>query len=125
MVQLLLRTRAMLAHMPSLDALESDDNDRLAAKLQLARLRSQVAVVQTICDEVGHLARPRDADGLRAQLVEEMARLGWRLLEEAASLTEPPRSEDSGVFTRRPSLGSPCSRVPSPALARSLTFPQQ
>ncbi len=96
----------MLAHMPSLATLESDDDDRLGAELQLAHLRSQVAVVRTVCDEVEHLAQPRDADSLRAQLVEEMARLGCRLLEAAASLTERPRSEDSGVFARRPSLGS-------------------
>ena len=95
----------MLAHMPSLSALQSNDDDRLGAELQLARLRSQVAVVRTIADEVEHLTRPRDADGVRAQLVEEMARLGCRLLEAAASLTEPPRSEDSGVFARPPSFG--------------------
>ena len=96
----------MLAHMPSLAALESADDDRLGVELQLARLRSQVAVVRTIADEVEHLMRPRDADGVRAQLVEEMARLGCRLLEAAASLTEPPRSGDSGVFARGPSVGS-------------------
>ena len=96
----------MLAHMPSLAALESDDDDRLGAELELARLRSQLAVVRTVCDEVEHLTRPRDADGPRTQLVEEMARLGCRLLDAAASLTESPPSEDSGVFARRPSLGS-------------------
>ncbi len=96
----------MLAHMPSLAALESDDDDRLGAELELARLRSQVAVIRTIADEIEHLGRPRDADGLRAQLGEERARLGCRLLAVAASPTEPPRSEDSGVFARRPSLGS-------------------
>jgi hypothetical protein len=51
----------MLAHIPSLAALESEDDDRLGAELQLARLRSQVAVVRTIADEVEHLARPRGA----------------------------------------------------------------
>ncbi len=96
----------MSAHLPSLDTLESNDDDRLRAELQLDRLRSQVAVVRTIADEVEHLARPRDADGLKAQLVEEMARLGRHLLEALASLTEPPHSEDSGIFTRRPSVAA-------------------
>lgn len=58
----------MLSHLPSLAALESDD-DRLGAELRLARLRSQVAVVRTVADEVEHLAQRGDADGLRAQLV--------------------------------------------------------
>jgi hypothetical protein len=92
----------MSAHLPSLDALESNDDDRLRAELQLADLRSQVAVVRTIADEVEHLARPRDADGLKAQLVEEMGRLGCHLLKTLASLTEPARSEQSGIFARQP-----------------------
>jgi hypothetical protein len=96
----------MLDPMPSLAALESDDDDRLGAELQLARLGPQVAVVRTIADEIEHLARPSDAEGLREQLREEMARLGCRLLAVAASLSGPPRPEDSGVFARRPSLGS-------------------
>ena len=66
----------MSAHLPSLDALESHDDDRLRAELRLARLRSQVAVVRTIADEVEVLARAHDTDGLRAELIEEMSRLG-------------------------------------------------
>jgi|HubBroStandDraft_5_1064220.scaffolds.fasta_scaffold70307_2 hypothetical protein len=90
----------MSAHLPSLDALESNDDDRLSAELQLARLRSQAAVVRTITDEVDHLARMRDGDGLRGQLVEEMARLACRLLETSASLAGAGHSEGSGVFAR-------------------------
>jgi hypothetical protein len=106
MVRLLLRRRAMSAHLPSLDALESNDDERLRAELQLARLRSQVAVVRTIADEVEVLARPRDADGLRAQLVDEMSRLGCRLFESLASLAEPASSEESGIFARQTFLAA-------------------
>jgi hypothetical protein len=59
-----------------------------------------VAVLRTLTDHIEHLARPGDADELSWQLVEEMARLGCRLLEAAARMTRSLRPEDSGVFTR-------------------------
>jgi hypothetical protein len=86
--------------MPSRDSTESDDDTLLASELRLAHLRSQVAVVRTIADQVEQLARARDAESLRTQLVEEMARLGCRLLEAAAAFTEVPHGEDSAVFVR-------------------------
>jgi hypothetical protein len=90
----------MLAHFPSLTASESDEDRRLA-KLRLVRLRSQVAVVRALADQVEHLTRLRDADGPGDQLIEEMTRLGCRLLEAAQqSLLEPRRPEHSGVFAR-------------------------
>jgi hypothetical protein len=95
----------MRAHIPSVETLESNDDDRLREDLQLARLRSQVAVVRTIADQVEHLAHARAAEGVRAQLAEEMARLGCHLLEAAASLADPTPSDDSGVFARPPSIG--------------------
>jgi len=91
----------MLAHIPSVATLESDDERRLARELRLARLRSQVAVVRAIADQVEHLSRAGDGDGLGEQLIEEMARLGCRLLEAAGSMAEPPSVEDSGIFARR------------------------
>jgi hypothetical protein len=63
----------MLERVPSLSALESNDDDRLAAELRLDRLRSQAAIIRTLADHVEHLARPADADGLGEQLIEEMA----------------------------------------------------
>jgi hypothetical protein len=88
----------MLPSLPTLAALESDDDVRLAAELRLGGLRSQLALVRTLADHIEHLAGSQDADGLDKQIVEEMARLGCRLLEAAASLTESPRSDESGVF---------------------------
>jgi hypothetical protein len=95
----------MPAHMPSMDALDSHDDGLLNAELRLARLRSQVAVVRTIADHVERLARPPEADGLKGQLVEEMARLGCCLVEAAAALVERSRPEESGVFARQASFG--------------------
>lgn len=74
--------------------------DQFGAELRLARLRAQVAIVRAIADHIDHFARPGEADALSSQLVEEMARLGCRLLEAAASVTRAPASEDSGVFAR-------------------------
>lgn len=92
----------MLARIPSLQALESDDNDRLAQELRLGRLRAQVAIVRALADAVEHLARPGDTDGLGNQVIEEMARLGCRLLEAAEALPRSPCPEDSGVFALGP-----------------------
>jgi hypothetical protein len=89
----------MLGHIPSLETLESTDDDRLTVELRLTRLRSQLAVVRTLVDEVDQLVRPGAADGL-GQLIEETARLGCRLLEAAASLASAQPREHSGVFAR-------------------------
>ena len=72
------------------------------AEAHLGRLRSQVAVVRALADAAECLARP-GAEGVGEQLIEEMARLGCRLLESAGALAGEPRPEDSAVFARRPS----------------------
>ena len=90
----------MLAHLPSLATLESNDDVRLAAEVRLAQLRSQAASVHALADQVEHLSRASDADGLSDQLVEELARLGWRLLETAEALVGATRRGDSGIFAR-------------------------
>jgi hypothetical protein len=97
----------MLAHIPlPLAAFEVNEDGRLTTGLRLGRLRSQVAVIRALADHVEHLARPGDTEGLGEQLIEEMTRLACRLLEVAGSLAGSPRSEDRGVFARRPSPGS-------------------
>ena len=93
----------MPAHIPSLAALESNDDGPLVAELRLARLRSQAAVVRALADHVEHLSRAGEADGIGDQLIEEMARLGCRILEAAGSLARAPHVEDSGIFARAPS----------------------
>jgi hypothetical protein len=81
----------MFGFIPSLATLESIDDDLLTAELRLVRLREQVAVVRTIADHVEHFAEPQNADGFSEQVLEEMARLGCRLLEAAAAMTRTPR----------------------------------
>jgi hypothetical protein len=82
----------MPAHIPSVAALESNEDGPLADELRLVHLRSQAAVIRTLADQVEHLSRAAEADGLGVQIVEEMARLGCRLLETAGALAEAPRS---------------------------------
>ena len=90
----------MVPSLPSLAALESNDDERLAAELRLADLRAQVAAVGPLAEHIERLTRHGDADRLGQQLMVEMARLGCRLLEAAAALSEAPTREGSGVFAR-------------------------
>jgi hypothetical protein len=87
--------------LPGVKALESNDDHQHSAEVRLARLRTEVAVVRTLADQIELLVRPRHAEGVRDQLVEELARLGCLLFETAAELTNPPTAEDSGIFPRR------------------------
>jgi hypothetical protein len=83
----------MLApNVPAVTTLESNDDDQLAAERRLGRLRTEVAIVRTLADQIELLVSPRYAKRLSEQLVEEMARLGCRLVEAAAELTASPRS---------------------------------
>jgi len=84
-------------------ALDCDQDRRLSADTRFVRVRSQAAVVRALADHVEHLSRVEDVDAVGQQLIEEMARLGFRLLEASAALIEATRTEGSGVFARYPS----------------------
>jgi hypothetical protein len=90
----------MLAQLPSLAALASNEDGPLDTELRLVNLRSQAAVIRTLADQVEQLSRAEDVEGLGLQIVEEMARLGTRLLEAARTVTREPPPEDSGVFAK-------------------------
>ena len=75
----------MPVNIPSRAALESNHEGSRAAAFRLAGLRSQAAVVRALADQVEHLSRAADAEGVDHQIIEEMARLGCRLLEAAAA----------------------------------------
>lgn len=81
----------MKVHLPSIEALTAGDDRLLHQELGSLGVRRQTAVVRALLDQVE--CSPWSArDGLRAQLVEELARLGCIILEAAASLsstTEP------------------------------------
>jgi hypothetical protein len=73
----------MTAHVLSVAALQSSPDGPVAANPRLVNVRSQVAVVRALADQVEQLSRVADVDGLGPQIVEEMARLGGRLLDAA------------------------------------------
>jgi hypothetical protein len=85
-----------IRHIPSLAVLEPGDDDLVNAELWFARLREQVAVVRTLADHIEQLARPGNAGSLSDQLIEEMARLGCRLFEAAASMAQAPLHQRAG-----------------------------
>jgi hypothetical protein len=93
--------------LPSGQALEARDEAALEATLRLARLRRQAAVVRTLADQVERVSRPGDADALGNQLIEEVARLGCRLVEGVGPLVDAARVDGSGVFARGPTTAHP------------------
>jgi hypothetical protein len=95
--------------LPSAVLPEWHDGGRASA-LRLARVRAQVAIIRTLADHVETLSRAGDASGFADQLIEEMARLGYSLLETAGALATPPPLEDSGVFTRVEDLAGQVER---------------
>ena len=96
----LLCCRNMPAYLPSLASLQSTEDGPLATELRLVRLRSQAAVVRALADRVEDLSRAAEADGLGDQLIEEMARMGRRLLEAAEACGRARQLKDSGIFAR-------------------------
>jgi hypothetical protein len=65
-----------------------------------------VAVVRALADQVERVSRAADVDGLGTQIVEEIDRLGCRLLDVAALLAEASPAERSGIFTRMRGVAS-------------------
>jgi hypothetical protein len=89
----------MATYIPSLAALQSEDDGQLAAELRLARLRTQAAVLRSLADCIERLTHPGDADGLSAQTIEEMKRLGALLLRsDRYALGSLQIEDESGVF---------------------------
>jgi|HubBroStandDraft_5_1064220.scaffolds.fasta_scaffold150277_2 hypothetical protein len=90
----------MKTHLPSLRALQSSDDQPLREELSLLAVREQVAVVRAFADEVERLTFGGRMCGPYEQLVEELARLGCRILETAATASrtvEPPTPRDTGL----------------------------
>ena len=68
----------MLAHASALPRTSSPpfpQRERTSDERSFARIRSQVAVVLTLADQLARIAQSTDAEGLCQQLLEEVARL--------------------------------------------------
>jgi hypothetical protein len=77
----------MKVHLPSIAALTAGDDRLLHRELGGLAVRRQSAVVRALLDQLERVSPWSASDGLRAQLLEELARLGCVRLEAAASLS--------------------------------------
>jgi hypothetical protein len=85
--------------LPSIEALRSSDERLLSYELCSIATRRQIALVRSIADALEHCMSERQRPGkviaMRAQLAEEVARLGCRALEAAAAGCH---ADESGVY---------------------------
>lgn len=80
----------MTKHLPSIEALVSDDDDLVRAELRLLEAREQVAHATELLDHVERLvpALPAgDGRSAAAHVAEELARLGCKMVEVASALS--------------------------------------
>lgn len=75
-------------HLPSIRALDAEEDGLLRQELRCLAVREQAARVKAMAAELECLAPWGATASRRQQLVEELARLGCRLLEAAAGLSE-------------------------------------
>lgn len=78
----------MKAYLPSVRALDAPDDALLREELRCLAARQQAAVVRALADQLDRVSPGQAAVNLREQLAEELARLGCRILEAAATLVE-------------------------------------
>jgi hypothetical protein len=77
----------MRTHLPSIEALVAGDDRRLHEELSGLSVRKQTAVVRMLMDQLEVVSPWSAVEGVRAQLVEELARLGCLILQAAASMS--------------------------------------
>jgi hypothetical protein len=87
----------MSRHLPSVHALCAPEDGLLHQELRCLAVREQAALVRALAAELECLAPWGATLSRRQQLVEELARLGCRLLEAAASLSEAVEPQ-SGIL---------------------------
>ena len=81
-------------HLPSIETLNSSDDERLLAELRLSEVREQVAHAKELLDTVEVCApletnaQPQDNFAIVPAVAEELARLGCRIVEIASALSK-------------------------------------
>lgn len=79
-------------HLPSLEALVADDDERMTAELSLLEAREQVARARRLLEHAERLVPPEGAavaEGAgegAARVAAELARLGYRMVAIASAL---------------------------------------
>jgi len=105
-----LGSRWKTTRLPSIQALDSNDERQLSEELQMIAIRNKIALVRALADRIESLALAPFAPVRQADLVENTARLGCHILELAAELSKtanggpksgllPLCSIDSDVFS--------------------------
>lgn len=75
-------------HLPSIEALTSNDDDLLISELRLSQVRDHVEVARILLDEVERLVpRATSAAKPSEHVAEELARLGCKIVELATVLS--------------------------------------
>jgi hypothetical protein len=88
-------------HLPSIETLNSSDEERLLAELRLSEVREQVAHAKELLDTVEVCApletdaQPPDNFAIVPAVAEELARLGCRIVETASALSTAPQPTPS------------------------------
>jgi hypothetical protein len=79
-------------HLPSIEALTDDDDERLSTELKVREVREHVEIARSLLDAVDDPIDPKLA-------AEELARLGCKIVELAGAISRsrPPVSAVSPV----------------------------
>jgi hypothetical protein len=83
-------------HLPSVEALSSNDDERWIAELRLEQVREHVVLVRTLLEHVDRLLplsedeQPSTSGQVRTKIAEELARLGCKIVEVASVLSDAP-----------------------------------
>jgi hypothetical protein len=89
-------------HLPPIEPPASVDDRRLCGELRHVTTRRQIALVRSVSDELEHCLSDWPGHGavvaMRAQLIEEVARLGRMALEAADSASN---IDESGEYAKR------------------------
>lgn len=97
------RGRRIKAYLPSVRALKAPDDELLREELRCLAARQQASVVRALVDQLDRVSPGNAAEHVRERLAEELARLGYRILEAAASLsTQVEPAPRSGVLPSSP-----------------------
>jgi hypothetical protein len=92
-------------HLPSIEALTGNDDERLIAELRLSDVCERAAVLRELLEEVERLVRSAgtatssEGHSRGAVVVEELARLGCKMVELAGALARE-RSPASAIEMR-------------------------
>ena len=95
-------------HLPTIEALTSNDDTLLIAELRLSEVRERVALARSLLEQVDRLVPLSETEqessagqGLAEHVAEHLARLGCQIVEVATELSRA-RTPEEAVWEERP-----------------------